>query len=247
MKVELSILKIEEDIKTKIKSILFDLGDTLHDRTNCTRFARRTTLDSLIDQGVPIADIEKMEKSFDKIIEDHAKPHADRFFLNANFFDKLFKQENLRVDAWQPALALATYRDIVRFLVRPSTVVISTLSELKRRGYVLGLITDGSIDSTNELTLRLGITKFFHTKVISEEVGVEKPDSLIFKEALRRLNSKAPETMIVGDNLERDVRGGKLCGLVTALMQRYLRPEPSPAEVAPDYRIFRIDELLDIL
>jgi putative hydrolase of the HAD superfamily len=230
----------------KITTILFDVGDTLHDLTNYTRFARRISIEKLIDQGVSISDVKKSEELFEKIIQNNTKPHADRFFLELSFFRELFKEMNIKVDSRLLNFALNTYRDILRFILTPSAVAIKTLSALKEKRYKLGVITDGSLKSTYEILLRLGITEFFNATIVSEEVGVEKPNPKIFEEALTRLKAKAFETMIVGDNLERDIMGGKKLGMVTVLIERYQTIKIGK-KIKPDFRIRRLDELLEIL
>lgn len=231
----------------RITAILFDVGDTLHDLTSYTRIARKISIEKLVDQGVPIADVSKSQRLFEEIIRRHTKPHADRFFLEVDFFKKLFAEMDVKVDVRLLNFALVIYRDILRSLITPSAVVISTLSALKGKGYKLGLVTDGSLDSTYEILLRLGITEFFDVIVVSEDVGVEKPDPKIFQEALIRLNARPSETMIVGDSLERDIKGGKQLGIVTVLMQRYQLRKKRETKIEPDYRIQRFDELLEIL
>lgn len=231
----------------KVTAILFDVGDTLHDLTNYTSIARKILIEKLVDQGVPIVDVNKSQKLFEEIIRRHAKPHTDRFFLEVDFFEKLFEEMDAKVDARLLNFALVIYRGILRSFITPSAVVISTLSTLKGKAYKLGVVTDGSIDSTYEILMRLGITEFFDVIVVSEEVGIEKPNPKIFQEALIRLNARPSETMIVGDSLERDIKGGKQLGMVTVLIQRYQLRKNRETKVEPDYRIQRFDELLEIL
>lgn len=73
-----------------------------------------------------------------------------------------------------------------------------TLRELKARGLALGVISNFDrrlypvLDS-------LGLTGFFNAIIISSEVGVEKPDPVIFHRALDRLQIPAAEALHVGD------------------------------------------------
>jgi len=226
------------------KAILFDLGDTLFDLTNYTCVARRIMLEKLIDQGTQISNPGQAEKIFKNVIEEHAKPHADRLFLNDFFLTKFFEELGIKTKTNFPRIALIIYRDIIKSLITPSPLVIQTLAALKARGYKLGIITDGSINTTYEILMRLAITTFFDTIVVSEEVGTEKPNSRIFKEAAERLNVKTTETMIVGDNLERDIKGGKKAGMTTVLMERHRLSERS--RIKPDFKIQIITEVLDL-
>ena len=119
--------------------------------------------------------------------------------------------------------------------------------ELKRRGYRLAIVSNGPVGSVHNVLSHHGLYDFFKVFAISGALGVEKPDPKIFQEALIRLNAKPSETMIVGDSLERDIKGGRQLDMVTVLMQRYQFRKRREIKIKPDYRIQRFDELLEIL
>ncbi|MFQ6068839.1 MAG: HAD family hydrolase [Candidatus Bathyarchaeia archaeon] len=246
-------LKKRKSDRVKITTILCDVGDTLHNMKSYTSIAWKISIEKLVDQGVPIADVTRTlenQRLFERIITECDEPHADRYFLEESFFQEFFKQIHVEVDFWQLNSALITYRDILRSLLKPSPVVISTLSVLKGKGYKMGVVTDGSRKSAHEILHRLGITQFFDAIVISEDVGVEKPDPKIFQKALIRLDSKPSQSIMVGDSIERDINGAKKLGMVTVLMQGYLprkEEREHETEIEPDYKIQRFDELLGIL
>lgn len=231
----------------KINTILFDVGDTLHSLNNYTGIARKVMIEQLIDQGVPINDVDKGQRIFERVVKRYAKPHADLYFLNADFFKKFFQEIDIKIDNTLLYFSIMTYRDTLHSLLTPSLVAITVLSTLKSMGYKLGVVTDGSKDSAYEILLRLGIINFFDAIVVSEEVGVEKPHPNIFKEALDRLNSKPSETMIVGDSLKRDIDGGKRLGMVTVLIKRYWSKKLRKTKVKPDYEIMQLDQLFELL
>ncbi len=74
-----------------------------------------------------------------------------------------------------------------------------TLRGLKDRGLALGVISNFDrrlypvLDS-------LGLTEFFRAIVISSEVGVEKPDPVIFRRALDLLQVPAADALHIGDD-----------------------------------------------
>jgi len=228
-------------------TILFDLGDTLHDLTYYTSFARRISIEKLIDQGVPITNTRKAERLFEDVVSRHCEPHSDKLFLDDSYFKNLFEELDVKVGSTVPRIALIIYRDIIRSLITPSPMVIQTLSTLKGRGYRLGLVTDGRVDTTYEILQRLGINEFFDAIVVSEEVGVEKPNPRIFKEAMFRLHANPSEIMIVGDNLERDILGGKESGMITVLMKRHRLNRAGNRKIKPDFKIQLLSELLNLL
>lgn len=231
----------------KISAILFDLGDTLFDLTSYTRFARTMTIKKLIDQNVNITNVDEAERLFEEVIQKYAKPHADRLFLNDFFFSKFLEEMGIKTNQMVPKIAHIFYRDFISSMIMPSSTVIQTLSTLKAQGYKLGVITDGSIDTTYEILLRLAIKEFFDVIVVSEEVGVEKPDPKIFMEATMQLKTDPAEIMVIGDNLDRDILGGKQSGMVTVLMERNKPNENGKGKIRPDFTIQRLNELLSIV
>lgn len=80
----------------------------------------------------------------------------------------------------------------------------------------LALITNGLSEVQRARIERTGIGDYFEAIVISAEVGVAKPAAGIFDIAFEALDSPAAETtLMVGDNLSSDIRGGRNYGVGT--------------------------------
>lgn len=64
-----------------------------------------------------------------------------------------------------------------------------------------------------------------------------KPGRAVFAQALDRLGTSARKTMIVGDNLQTDVRGGRSYGIKTVMLQSRISERRPPAQdlVVPDW------------
>jgi putative hydrolase of the HAD superfamily len=60
---------------------------------------------------------------------------------------------------------------------------------------------------------RLGISKYFRRVFVSSEIGADKPDSEIFRRALKFLELPANQVLHVGDDPERDWRAATDAGL----------------------------------
>lgn len=82
----------------------------------------------------------------------------------------------------------------------------------------------------------------FDVILISEEVGLEKPDPRIFQLALNKLQVQPEDALFVGDDLEKDVGGPQGAGL------KGIWSNPSGTEndsdIKPDDEIQSLDELL---
>jgi putative hydrolase of the HAD superfamily len=80
------------------------------------------------------------------------------------------------------------------------------LRGLRDRGVKRGLITNGQPTQRVKVEA-MRLTSLLEVMVISEEVGMKKPDPRIFRMALERLGVDASEAVFVGDNLELDIAG----------------------------------------
>lgn len=79
----------------------------------------------------------------------------------------------------------------------------------------LALVTNGPADMQRAAIEKVGIGHHFQTVLVSgaQEVAVRKPDARIFQLACERLGVRPEEALMVGDNLEADVRGALGAGL----------------------------------
>ena len=82
--------------------------------------------------------------------------------------------------------------------------------------YKLGLVSNFTYAPVIYAALRkLGINHFFNVILVSEAVGWRKPHAKIFEEALKRLGTRAKETVYVGDSPQEDIEGAKAVGMKT--------------------------------
>lgn len=97
--------------------------------------------------------------------------------------------------------------------------VKETLSALRASGLRLGLVSNWhrGLDYFCE---ELGIAPYFDAIVSSAEVGYEKPDPRIFREALNRLRTSPGQTLHVGDSIDDDFRGAVAAGSDALLVDR---------------------------
>ena len=126
------------------------------------------------------------------------------------------------------------------------------LRQLKARGYPLALVADGPVETFSNNLNPYGLLDVFDVRVISESLGVQKPDPRMFSEAVEKLGI-APEhygkVVMVGNNLERDIWGANRFGLISVWLDWAPRRSKIPAHVGeqPQFTIKTPLELLDIL
>ena len=109
----------------------------------------------------------------------------------------------------------------------------------------LGLVTNGISEVQRSKVRRLELDRWFDTIVISDEVGVAKPDPVMFEIALDRLGRPDRErTVMVGDSLSSDVAGANAAGIASC----WYNPDGHRRshDTGPDHEIRRLRELLDL-
>ena len=96
---------------------------------------------------------------------------------------------------------------------------ISSLTELRRMGIKLGLVTNAS-PSVREVIRSRRIHEVIDQLIISSEIMMAKPDMGIYFECLRRLGCCSARAAYVGDGNDRELDGAKRVGLSTILIKR---------------------------
>lgn len=110
----------------------------------------------------------------------------------------------------------------------------------------LGIITNGFTALQKIRLTRTGFLDYFDLLVISEEIGVAKPDRRIFDYALEKMGNPPRErVMMVGDTPESDILGGMNAGLATCWLNR--REHTLPEGISPCWQVTHLNELQALL
>lgn len=129
---------------------------------------------------------------------------------------------------------------------------LELVRELRARGYRLALVADGRVRDARNVLAQHGLDELFDAVVISEEVGAQKPDPSMFRRALRELGLGPRDygrAVMVGNRLERDVKGARELGMVAVWIDwspRYAK-RPTESAAVPDHVIGHPLELLPLL
>ena len=138
---------------------------------------------------------------------------------------------------------------IASHLIPGARALLETLTE---RGYRLALVADGP-RATFETALKpRRMWEQFDAHIISEDVGVHKPDARMFDAAFAALGlsrEDAGQVVMVGNNLERDIAGANRLGITSVFMgwSKRRTHEPANADEVPAHRIYALADLPDVL
>jgi putative hydrolase of the HAD superfamily len=122
-----------------------------------------------------------------------------------------------------------------------------------RKKYLLGIISDGALQTQQNKVDALGLKDIFHVIVLSDEWGREfwKPNTKPFVVALEKLGVNPGDALYVGDNPLKDFLGARRLGIKTVWVRHkngeYGKQEPPTPEHAPDYSIHSLTDLWGII
>jgi HAD superfamily hydrolase (TIGR01662 family) len=129
---------------------------------------------------------------------------------------------------------------------------LPSLKKLEKDGYRIGLISNAGDDQdVHQLLQRFGIASYFDFILTSAACSYRKPHPRIFELAIANWYFLPSETVMVGDNLDADIRGAKSAGLYAVWISRRAgsSSEDQP-RVQPDATVSTLSELpalLDLL
>ena len=229
----------------KYRHLFFDLDHTLWDfETNADETLRHLFAEHNISRhGVSV---EKFIKEYSDINHGlwrlYQGGKINQQQLRATRFPRTFVQMGLREED-SPAGISEQFTDILpqKKAVFPYTYEV--LDYLRDKGYRLHLITNGFRDIQYLKLDASQLTEYFEEIVTSECCGHLKPDTRIFEHALERAGANAPESLMIGDNLECDVLGAYNAGLD----QVYFNPAKRRHFNQITYEISCLSELKEIL
>lgn len=199
----------------KTKHVFFDLDRTLWDFEKNSETALRQIYEEL--------KLSNYMESFDSFMEVYRRVNGE--WWNKYRYGKV-KKEDLRVGRFLDTLRefdaenieMATqlgerYIQVSPYQTNLLSHTAETLKELKENGNAIHIITNGFKEIQFIKLKNSDILHYFDDVLCSEEVGVNKPDPLVFKSAMERTNAKAHESIMIGDDFEADVLGAEKVGI----------------------------------
>lgn len=116
------------------------------------------------------------------------------------------------------------------------------MSYLKQKGYRMHMCSNGFHEVQYKKLASCGLRDFFDTIILSEDAGVNKPSPLYFDYALKVSGAKRQNTLMIGDNLNTDIKGALSAGIDALLFNRW-QVNLSESTITPTYIA---ETLLDI-
>ncbi len=226
----------------KYDFLLFDADNTLLDFDKAERYALKNALEMY---GLPFN--ENVLATYDrnnlhqwKLYEQGKKTQeqvlADRF---TDTFWELGFLHNCGDVARFYESDLCHYH----FILQQSNKI---LEQLQQQGYKLYLISNGALKVQTERLRDSGLDKYFLKKFISAEVGFSKPSKEYFDHCFANIEGFCAEkTLVIGDSLTADIKGGVNAGVDTCWFNR--NKVKNDSDIKPTYSITALKDIFKIL
>lgn len=226
-----------------IQGIVFDLDDTLY------------------EQQAPFA------SAISKLFPTFPKKEMNALFIRFRYYSDLhymksitgeWSLEKMRHERIRLALAdfdfvsddskLASFQDAYDQALQTISLpaeIIALLTFLKQREIPLGIITNGPVSRQKEKIRALQLTRWIEPEkiIISDAVGIQKPDPEVFHLMELRLGLASDALLYIGDSFENDVIGAKAAGWSVWWFNHQNRPLPTGQTAIFEKELTSFEEL----
>ncbi|MCB1231520.1 MAG: HAD family hydrolase [Verrucomicrobiae bacterium] len=186
-----------------VRAVIFDLDQTLLDRSaSLLEFLRWQS------EGMLRSDLENPADFVSRFLEldDNGRVWKDEVYRRLI--------EEFDIGRWRMEELLAVYESCFCGFCVSRTGVEQAIQELAAN-YRLGLISNGKTPFQERNFRALGYAEVFDSILVSEAVGLRKPDARIFRLGCSELEVAPDEAVYVGDNPIADIKGAREAGLRT--------------------------------
>lgn len=228
-----------------IRAVLFDFDDTLINYRASEKYGLTRALE---EYGVQVKEeylrlYGEINGAFWKMVERGDISATD---LRVRRFEVLLEKTGITIDG-TPAELCDRYLSHFSEADELEDGAMQALHWLHQQtGLKKAIITNGFHDTQRRRIAVTRIGGFFDALFISGEMGVKKPDAVMFERAMKELGIDVPdELLIVGDNLFSDIWGGKQAGLVTCWYNP-LRQSPEEYRRFIDFEIEHLSQLPEL-
>lgn len=219
------------------KNLLLDNDGTLMD---FKKSEARGIAETMRVYGLPFSEeiLALYSRTNQKCWEEFERGLLDRNTLLVERFRRLFRQLGIN-NADADAVAATYEKELAKsaYLMDGALEVCRELREHCR----LYIVTNGVSSTQHKRYAISGLDRLVHGVFVSEDIGCPKPQKEYFAYVFRHIpDFRKEETLMVGDSLTADIRGGINAGIDTCWYNPAGAPKPADMEITYEIRDLRM-------
>jgi putative hydrolase of the HAD superfamily len=233
--------RIRRIMNKNIKAVLFDVDETLFDRN----LAHRKVLDLIISQLPDVFNRSEKKRAVEAFLESD-RVAAEAFNEGASMaISRHIRSKHFLHSLGIPEDYASTITELYiknyPIMKAPVAGAIPAVKELSKR-FKVGVVSNGAPDVQYRKLETIGLRNLFSCIVLSEELGIRKPDPKIFYHAISLLHIDSSECLYVGDSYTNDVVGAKAAEMQVCWLNRE-SSQPQNEPIKADFIISKLKEL----
>jgi putative hydrolase of the HAD superfamily len=235
--------------RAPLRAVLLDLDDTLYDHSGTSRAAMQVLYGAC---GA------LQSRAFDECAAEHARILEELHLL---VITGRASVEHMRAERFRRLLAWSGWppdepleRELVKqyreaYMARRQIVpgALELLQALRARGMLTVVVSNNMLDEQEAKLRFLGLRELVDLLVVSEVVGVPKPDARIFQAALALAGCGVGQAVMLGDSWQNDIAGARALGMRAVWLNRFGAPHPEPGAVPELRALAPADEVVALL
>lgn len=226
---------------SKYETLLFDVDDTLldFDLAEESALSRLFEQENIATTPTMIARYKEINESMWRAFE---RGEVTKNTLHNTRFAIALKEFGIDVDGEYFETVFQKYLQEAHHYVDGAYELIAQLAE----NYNLYVVSNGVTKTQNKRLVDADLAKYFKAIFISEQTGYQKPMPAFFDYVFERIEGlDKDKTLIIGDSLTSDVKGGLLAGIDTCWFN--IRNLNNVTDIQPHYEIKKLHELQMLL
>lgn len=236
---------------SNIKVVFFDMGNTLlhfhrgkpDDEKDKQGLIYLTKYLNKFDKNITLDDVKNIfYKDWMDGIKDRKvtfKEYPIEYFLNT-----FMKKYNIKLELNECIEAINLFYTEYRESVYYESNIHDTLKIVKGLGYKIGVISNTCYydEVMKECFKKAELLELIDCFTFSYSLKCGKPDKKIFKAALKKMDALPNESIMVGDNLNSDIKPAQELGMHTIWFKNINNKEAS-SDILPDAIISDLSDL----
>lgn len=229
----------------RYKNLFIDLDDTIYDFSGASRESFRETYDLL--------HYERYFDSFEHYLSLYEPYNLELWRIYGE--GKITKEELNRrrynhplecVGVNDQQLADTFCREALGRIPTKGPLMPGALELLEylRPKYNMYILSNGFKELQSRKMRTAGIDGYFDALILSEDIGINKPNRELYEYALVRTGSKLNESLMIGDMFDTDIVGAANIGME----QMYYNPKEKKGHAfSPTYEVTHLLQIKEIL